>query len=294
MSFKEKFSGYVKMVNDGLENILPSTHTLSERLCEAMRYSIMGGGKRIRPVLTLAVCEMFGGNAKKAIPFACAIEFIHVGSLIHDDLPCMDDDDLRRGKPSCHIKYDEATAVLTGDSFFCSAFEVLLLAQKFGVGETSILKACSVLSKMSGIDGMIGGQVMDMFIEENGANEKIVEIMQRRKTAALIQASCCLGGIAAKVSDRDLNILNKYGLSLGLAFQACDDILDVSGNESILGKPVGSDKKKKKVNSVSLLGLGKTKIKAKKYTENAIFELNKLPNNQFLMDLTKFLLHRDH
>ena len=286
MSFKEEFNRYVKMVNDGLENILPSTHTLSARLCDAMRYSIMGGGKRIRPVLTLAVCEMFGGNAKKAIPFACAIEFIHVGSLIHDDL--------RRGKPSCHIKYDEATAVLTGDSLFCSAFEVLLLAQKFGVGETSILKACNVLSKMSGIDGMIGGQVMDMFIEENGANEKIVEIMHKRKTAALIQASCCLGGIAAKVRERDLNVLNKYGLSLGLAFQVCDDILDVSGNESILGKPVGSDRKKKKVNSVSLLGLDRTKIKAKKYTENAISELNKLPNNQFLMDLTKFLLHRDH
>lgn len=294
MSFKEEFNRYVKMVNDGLENILPSTHTLSARLCDAMRYSIMGGGKRIRPVLTLAVCEMFGGNAKKAIPFACAIEFIHVGSLIHDDLPCMDDDDLRRGKPSCHIKYDEATAVLTGDSLFCSAFEVLLLAQKFGVGETSILKACNVLSKMSGIDGMIGGQVMDMFIEENGANEKIVEIMHKRKTAALIQASCCLGGIAAKVRERDLNVLNKYGLSLGLAFQVCDDILDVSGNESILGKPVGSDRRKKKVNSVSLLGLDRTKIKAKKYTENAISELNKLPNNQFLMDLTKFLLHRDH
>lgn len=294
MSFKEEFNRYVKMVNDGLENILPSTHTLSARLCEAMRYSIMGGGKRIRPVLTLAVCEMFGGNAKKAIPFACAIELIHVGSLIHDDLPCMDDDDLRRGKPSCHIKYDEATAVLTGDSLFCSAFEVLLLAQKFGVGETSVLRACNVLSKMSGIDGMIGGQVMDMFIEENGASEKIVEIMQKRKTAALIQASCCLGGIAAKVRERDLNVLNKYGLSLGLAFQVCDDILDVNGNESILGKPIGSDRKKKKVNSVSLLGLDRTKIKAKKYTESAISELNKLPNNQFLIDLTKFLLHRDH
>ena len=294
MSFKEKFNGYVKMVNDGLENILPSTHTLSERLCEAMRYSIMGGGKRIRPVLTLSVCEMFGGDAKKAIPFACAVEFIHVGSLIHDDLPCMDDDDLRRGKPSCHIKYDEATAVLTGDSFFCSAFEVLLLAKKLGVSETSILKACNVLSRMSGIDGMIGGQVMDMFIEENGANEKIVEIMQKRKTAALIQAACCLGGIAAKVGERDLNILNQYGLSLGLAFQTCDDILDVSGNENVLGKPVGSDRRQKKVNSVSLLGMGKTKMKAKKYTENAISELNKLPNNQFLMDLTNFLLHRDH
>ena len=294
MSFEEKFNGYIKMVNDGLKNILPSTHTLSERLCESMRYSIMGGGKRIRPVLTLAVCEMFGGNAKKAIPFACAVEFIHVGSLIHDDLPCMDDDDLRRGKPSCHIQYDEATAVLTGDSLFCSAFEVLLLAQKLGVGETSILKACNVLSKMSGIDGMIGGQVMDMFIEENGANENIVEIMQKRKTAALIQAACCLGGIAAKVNSRDLNILDQYGLSLGLAFQLCDDVLDVTGNEDILGKPVGSDKKKKKVNSVSLLGLEKTKIKAKKYTENAISELNKLPNNQFLVDLTKFLLNRDY
>lgn len=294
MSFKEKFNGYVNMVNNGLENILPSTHTLSARLCEAMRYSLMGGGKRIRPVLTLSVCEMFGGNAEKAISFACAIEFIHVGSLIHDDLPCMDDDDLRRGKPSCHIQYDEATAVLTGDSLFCSAFEVLLLAKKFGVNETSILKACSVLSKMSGIDGMIGGQIMDMFIEENGANEKIVEIMQRRKTAALIQAACCLGGIAAKVSERDLNILNKYAVALGLAFQACDDVLDVSGTENVLGKPVGSDKKKNKVNSVSLLGLEKTKMKAKQYTETAISELNKLPNNQFLMDLTKFLLHRDH
>lgn len=294
MSFKEKFNMYVDMINDELENILPSTHIMSTRVYDAMRYSLMAGGKRIRPVLTLAICKMFGCDVEKAIPFACAIEFIHVGSLIHDDLPCMDDDDLRRGKPSCHIEYDEATAVLAGDGFFFSAFEILLLAKKFGLDETSILKASNLLSRMSGIDGMVGGQVMDMFIEENGANENMVEIMQQKKTAALIQAACCLGGIAAKVDKNYFDILSNYGVSLGLAFQVCDDVLDVSGKESVLGKPVGSDQKENKVNSVSLLGLEKAKIKARQYTEIAISELNKLPDNEFLMDLTKFLLYRDH
>lgn len=294
MSFKEKYNMYVDMVNSELKNILPSTHTMSTRVCEAMKYSLMAGGKRIRPVLTLSVCEMFGCDIQKAIPFACAVEFIHVGSLIHDDLPCMDDDDLRRGQPSCHIKYDEATAVLAGDGLFFSAFEILLLAKKFGVNESDMLKACDLLSKMSGIDGMVGGQVMDMFIEKNGADESMVEVMQQRKTAALIQAACCLGGVAAGVNDNYFEILNNYALSLGLAFQVCDDVLDVTGTENILGKPVGSDIEENKVNSVSLLGLEKAKMKAKKYTENAISELNKLPNNQFLMNLTKFLLNRDH
>lgn len=294
MSFTEKYNMYVDMVNSELENILPSTHTMSTRVYEAMKYSLMAGGKRIRPVLTLSVCEMFGCDIQKAIPFACAVEFIHVGSLIHDDLPCMDDDDLRRGQPSCHIKYDEATAILAGDGLFFLAFEILLLAKKFGVDESDMLKACDLLSKMSGIDGMVGGQVMDMFIEKNGADESMVEIMQQRKTGALIQAACCLGGVAAGVNDNYFEILNNYALSLGLAFQVCDDVLDVIGNENILGKPVGSDMEENKVNSVSLLGLEKAKIKAKQYTETAIFELNKLPNNQFLMNLTKFLLNRDH
>ncbi len=294
MSFTEKYNMYVDMVNSELENILPSTHTMSTRVYEAMKYSLMAGGKRIRPVLTLSVCEMFGCDIQKAIPFACAVEFIHVGSLIHDDLPCMDDDDLRRGQPSCHIKYDEATAILAGDGLFFLAFEILLLAKKFGVDESDMLKACDLLSKMSGIDGMVGGQVMDMFIEKNGADESMVEVMQQRKTGALIQAACCLGGVAAGVNDNYFEILNNYALSLGLAFQVCDDVLDVIGNENILGKPVGSDMEENKVNSVSLLGLEKAKIKAKQYTETAIFELNKLPNNQFLMNLTKFLLNRDH
>ena len=293
MSFKEKFNMYVDMVNSELENILPSIHTMSSRVHEAMKYSLMAGGKRIRPVLTLSVCEMFECEITKAIPFACAAEFIHVGSLTHDDLPCMDDDDFRRGKPSCHIKYDEATAVLAGDGLFFSAFEVLLLAKKFGVDESCILKACGLLSKMSGIDGMVGGQVMDMFIEKNGADENMVEVMQQRKTAALIQAACCLGGIVAGVNDRYFEILNNYALSLGLAFQVCDDVLDVTGDENILGKPVGSDIEENKVNSVSLLGLEKAKMKARKYTETAISELNKLPNNEFLMNLTEFLLNRD-
>lgn len=294
MSFKEKFKMYVDIINNELENILPSTHTMSARVYEAIKYSLMAGGKRIRPVLTLAVCEMFGCEVEKAIPFACAIEFIHVGSLIHDDLPCMDDDDLRRGKPSCHVKYDEATAVLAGDGLFFSAFEILSFAKKFGVGETSILKACNLLSKMSGIDGMVGGQVIDMFIEKNGANEQVVEIMQQRKTAALIQAACCLGGIAAEANEKYFDVLNRYAVALGLAFQICDDVLDVNGKESVLGKPVGSDEKENKVSIVSLLGLEEAKIKAKQYTQTAILELNKLPNNQFLIDLTKFLLYRDH
>ncbi len=293
MNFKQQLNKYVDFINYWLEKILPLESLAGERVCDAMKYSLTSGGKRLRPVLTLAVCDMFGGKLESAVCFACAVEYIHVGSLIHDDLPCMDDDDLRRGKPSCHIMYDEATAVLAGDGFFLSAFEILTLAKNFGLDDAKILKACGFLSKMSSFCGMVGGQDMDMLLQKNGADWKKVEIMNHYKTSSLIQAACCLGAIAAGASESEIETVKKYALALGLAFQTRDDILDVVGDESVLGKPIGSDVEKNKSSSVLVLGLEKATLKAQQYTENAIFELNKLPCNRFLLDLTEFLLFRD-
>ena len=293
MNFKQQFNKYVDFINYWLVKILPLESPALGNVCDAMKYSLTGGGKRLRPVLTLAVCDMFGGELEDAICFACAVEYIHVGSLIHDDLPCMDDDDLRRGKPSCHVMYDQATAVLAGDGFFLSAFEILTLAKDFGIDDDKILKACKLLSKMASFCGMVGGQDMDMSLEKNGADWKKVEKMSQYKTSSLIQAACCLGAIAAGACEDDIETVNKYALALGLAFQTRDDILDVVGDESVLGKPVGSDAEKNKPSSARVLGLEKAKIKAREYTENAVLELKKLPCNKFLLDLTEFLLFRD-
>ena len=293
MNFRQQFNKYVDFINYWLERILPLESPAAGCVCDAMKYSLIGGGKRLRPVLTLAVCEMFGGKLEHAVCFACAVEYIHVGSLIHDDLPCMDDDDLRRGKPSCHVKYDEATAVLAGDGFFLSAFEILTLAKNFDLDDDKILKACKLLSKMSSFCGMVGGQDMDMLLEKNGTDWEKVEIMSQYKTSSLIQAACCLGAIAAGADECQTKIINKYALALGLAFQARDDILDVVGDQGVLGKPVGSDAKKRKANNMSILGLDRAEKKARQYTQAALLELNKLSRNQFLLDLTEFLLTRD-
>ncbi len=292
--FESQCKRYVNIINEGLERFLPKINGPHKRVRDAMRYSMMGGGKRIRPMLTLAVCEMLGSDAKKAIPFACAVEFVHVGSLIHDDLPCMDDDDLRRGKPSCHIEYDYTTAVLAGDAFFLSAFEVLTKAREAEISYEDIYKACDILSKRSAVDGMIGGQVIDIYTKKETVEEDIVELMHIYKTSALIQAASVLGGIAAHAKSDKLKTLDEYGKFLGLAFQACDDILDVSGKEEILGKPIGSDEEKGKINNITVFGLEGTKQIANKFTDLALNILQSFDNNQFLVELTKSLLYRNH
>ena len=266
MSFKEKFDGYVKMVNDGLENILPSTHTLSERLCESMRYSIMGGGKRIRPVLTLSVCEMFGGNAKKAIPFACAIEFIHVGSLIHDDLPCMDNDDFRRGKPSNHKVFGEANAVLAGDALLTFAPQLIIEKSKGLLSDSQILRIIHEYTKFAGAYGLIAGQVVD--IESEGGKlvkspEETLDFIHLNKTAVLFRLAVRIGVICANGDEKVFDEFDEFATKFGLAFQIYDDIMDEISTFEELGKSIGKDEASGKLTYVSLYGLDEAKCKFK-------------------------------
>ncbi|HOO25869.1 MAG TPA: polyprenyl synthetase family protein [Clostridiales bacterium] len=286
--YSSKLKNYIALIDKALDGFLPSAE--ESAVTEAMRYSVENGGKRIRPVLTLAFCELFSGDIHKALNFACAVEMIHAYSLIHDDLPCMDDDDLRRGKPACHIKYGEATALLAGDALLTLAFETLLKSElnpKFAV-EGGLL-----LSKAAGHFGMIGGQVMDMSNEGKTVSlERLVET-DNKKTGALISAACRLGCLAADADDRAFAAATVYADNIGLAFQIIDDILDVTGSSQELGKTAGSDLENNKATYVSIGGLDNSKVKADELLADAKASL--LPFGEsagFLLWFADFLSER--
>ena len=223
-------------------------------LYDAMMYSLLAGGKRIRPVLALETCRMCGGDVTTALPFACAVEMVHTYSLIHDDLPCMDDDDLRRGQPTNHKVYGEATAVLAGDALLTAAFEAMAKHAPPRTAERALpLSAC--LGRAAGARGMVGGQALDMAGEGHSLSLSELEELQRLKTGALIAAATEIGCIAAGGGERERTAVRRYAQLLGLAFQIRDDMLDVEGDESKLGKPIGSDAANEKVTFVSLKGM---------------------------------------
>ena len=221
-------------------------------LQEAMEYSLLGGGKRIRPILTLETCRMCGGDARLALPFACAVEMIHTYSLIHDDLPAMDNDDLRRGRPTNHIVYGEATAILAGDGLLTAAFEQLTKAE---LPPAQIVDAVACLSQAAGSAGMVGGQALDMAGEGRALIREELEQLQSLKTGALIAAAAELGCIAAGGSQAQREQVRRYAQALGRAFQVRDDMLDVIGDDQELGKPTGSDHNNEKTTFVTALGL---------------------------------------
>lgn len=240
--------------------------TLSQLICEhaemphtllftSARYSLLSSAKRLRPLLTLATAESFGADVKMALHPACALELIHTYSLIHDDLPCMDDDDLRRGKPSLHKVVGEGQAVLTGDYLLTYAFEVLAKSPLLSAEQK--IELIKILSERAGGDGMVGGQVVDLLSEGQSPEWNTIEFIHHHKTAALISASIEFGAVIAQVSDEDKKHLQSIGYKAGLAFQIIDDILDVTANEFELGKPIGSDLDLKKATAVSVLGLEK-------------------------------------
>ena len=222
-----------------------------DRLQEAMRYSLLAGGKRVRPVLTLAFCEALGGQRQSALPLACALELVHTYSLIHDDLPCMDDDELRRGQPTCHTVYGEATAVLAGDALQAEAFR--LMAQAPELSGEQRADAVLELARACGGDGMVAGQLMD--VEQIVTNEEELRLMCGLKTGAMIQAAAVLGCVAADASGETRERARAYGRHIGLAFQIRDDMLDVTASETELGKPVGSDRSEGKHTFADMLGL---------------------------------------
>ena len=246
-----------------LNTAVPGTDTVSE----AMRYSLQGGGKRIRPYLTLEFCRVCGGDDEAALPFAAAVEMIHTYSLIHDDLPCMDNDDLRRGKPACHIRFGYANALLAGDGLLTLAFETLARAPLSG---DRIAQACAVLAEAAGHLGMIGGQTMDLANEDKDVSLETLRQTDALKTGALIRAACVLGCIAAGADDDQKASAAQYAHGLGMAFQIVDDILDVTGDDATLGKPVGSDAAQHKNTYVTLCGLDGARAEAARFTDEAV------------------------
>ena len=288
------FAGYVRFIENELEKYSLTGKTgLQDNVAKAMDYSLEAGGKRIRPVLVLAFCNMCGGDYKKAAAPAAAIEMIHTFSLIHDDLPCMDDDDFRRGKPSCHKQFDEATAVLAGDALAIRPFEII--AKSAELLDTAKVRIIAELANSSGAEGMIGGQIIDIENEKrNVVDEENLHTMYLLKTGKLIKTSCVMGCIAAGADDEKIKYAEKYAECLGMAFQIIDDILDVTGNEQLLGKPVGSDAEENKTTFVTIFGIEKAREEAEKYTKQAMDILDKFDNNEVLKELTEYMLNRNY
>ncbi len=273
-------------VNRALEALLPAANERPVRLHEAMRYSVFAGGKRLRPILCIASCEACGGTVEQALRAACALELLHTYTLIHDDLPAMDDDTLRRGRPTCHIAFDEATAILAGDALLTLAFEVL--ADIPNIGSSLALE----LARATGSRGVIGGQMEDIDAEGKTPDVNLVEYIHRNKTAALIHTSCVMGGICAEADGQTLEKLARYGENAGLAFQLADDLLDESSTVEKLGKDIGSDKARGKMTWPAVHGIEKTVADAKQMESRAVAALKGLKDPARLEQLAGFIVRR--
>ncbi|MDR2656058.1 MAG: polyprenyl synthetase family protein [Oscillospiraceae bacterium] len=285
---QEKLTGYVNSIETELERYTDAEGEWSG-LVRAMRYSLEGG-KKIRGVLALAFCELCGGELEKALPLACALEMVHGYSLIHDDLPCMDNADLRRGKPSCHAKFGEANALLAGDALLTLAFGAIADSS---LPDAAKSRAVSVLSAAAGYKGMAGGQFMDLKYEGTRIGAGTLVQLHSLKTGALIRASAVLGGMAAGAGGKTLAAIDRYAEKLGLCFQIVDDILDRTADAEELGKPAGNDEKNAKNTFVSFYGLEKAEEMAAGLSREAKEILNALDGNAgFLLWLTDLLLER--
>lgn len=267
---------HLKAVEQALPEYLPDGEDAAQKtVFDAMSYACEAGGKRLRPVLLLEFCRLCGGDVKQALPFACAIEMVHSYSLVHDDLPCMDDSPLRRGRPSAHAAYGEDMALLAGDGLLNRAFEVMLNPEyQNGIVPEYAMRAAFSLANAAGAYGMVGGQVIDLQSEGKAVGLKTLEDLQWKKTAALIIAACEMGCFTAGESREKRTAAHRYGEQLGLCFQIVDDILDVTATPEELGKPAGSDGSNRKATFVSLLGLEKAKKLAEERTGKAVEALD--------------------
>ncbi len=293
--FQTTLKQQANAVNSELDRILPDEKTRPARLHEAMRYSVFAGGKRFRPVLCIAACEACGGTQEAAISAACAIELLHTYTLIHDDLPAMDDDTLRRGQPTCHIQFDEATAILAGDALLTLAFEVLAnvpLRPSSGQATLGNLLALE-LARAAGSRGVIGGQAEDLAAEGKTPEADLVETIHRHKTAALIRAACVMGGLCAGADSQNLENLGTYGENIGLAFQITDDLLDESATQEELGKDIGSDRARGKMTYLSVHGTERAKNRSAELIREAKQILHGLTEDAFILDgLADFIASR--
>ncbi len=290
LDVKKKLEEYNSKISSALIEHLPSVNDGQIDVVRAMKYSLSNGGKRLRPVLTLEFCKMCGGDIDAAMNYACAVEYVHTYSLIHDDLPCMDDDDMRRGNPSCHKMYGEAMALLAGDGLLTHAFEICASADLDAQKNSD---AVCLLSQNAGVGGMIGGQVIDLKYEAGDPTISDILSVHKLKTGALISAACLLGCIAAGASNEQLSAASKYAYLIGTAFQIKDDLLDVQGDEAVLGKPVGSDAENDKTTYVTLVGVQKAQKDVEKLTAKAIEILNEFDDNEFMKALSEYLVNRE-
>ena len=288
--YKATFSHYLAETEQRLETLCDAYLPAGRAICDAARYSLLGGGKRIRAVLTLAACELCTGSAEPALDYACALEMLHCYSLIHDDLPCMDNDDFRRGRPSCHKQYGEATALLAADALVTAAFEVVANAP---LSPASRAEAAAVLAKAGGARGMLYGQELDKRFETVKASESELLQLHAHKTGALIVAAVELGCAAAGETGAKREALRRYAAEIGLVFQIVDDMLDVTSTTQELGKPVGSDAENDKTTFITLYGLQGAGEKARTHNAAALAALEPLGENaEFLRILAQELLTR--
>jgi len=282
-----------ELINSELDKIFRDFAS-SSHIIKAMKYSLMAGGKRIRPILCLAATKAVGGNLESSLPAACAIEMIHTYSLIHDDLPAMDDDELRRGKPTSHVAFDEATAILAGDALLTLAFQILSSPVKIKESEALIwLNVIQVISSAAGYKGMIDGQMKDIISEGTSLSLDDLENMHALKTGALIEASIFSGAILGNGSQEQIKQLGIYAKNIGLAFQVTDDILNVEGNPSVMGKAVGTDKNRKKSTYPLIMGLNESKEFTTDIVNNALKSIEFFDNKADpLRAVARYLLKR--
>lgn len=288
---KQQLKEKIAQIDKALDAYLPVRDNAQKVIYEAMRYSVFAGGKRLRPILMMSVAKMCGGDSAEIIPFACAMEMIHTYSLIHDDLPAMDNDDLRRGMPTSHVKFGEAAAILAGDALLNRAFEIV--SEYSGKNPERAMRAINILAVSSGADGMIGGQVVDLESEGKQISGEELKYIHLHKTCAIIRSACMIGALMGGGTEAQIAAADNFGKNLGIAFQIQDDILDVEGTEEELGKPIGSDAEENKNTYVSLFGTEKSRELSSSYSEKAKKALDIFGDDaKFLRELTDYLIER--
>lgn len=293
MDFKNELNNRVAEIEALLKEYLPKEEGLQKTVIEALNYSLMAGGKRLRPMLMNETYKLFGGDGKVVEPFMVALEMIHNYSLVHDDLPAMDNDEYRRGKKTTHAVYGECMGILAGDALLNMAFEVA--AEAFDIElNANVAKALKILANNAGIYGMIGGQVVDIESENKQVPLETIEFIHRLKTGALIDAAMSIGAVLGGATDKEVNIISQVAYNVGMAFQIQDDILDVTSTTEVLGKPVGSDEKNNKSTYVSIKGLEQSKKDVEELSKKAIELLDSLGRkNEFLDELLLSLINRE-
>lgn len=294
MNFKEKFSARTEEVRQVVESYLPPVKGYQSTVLEAMDYSVRAGGKRLRPMLMEEIYRLFGGQGKEIDPFMAAIEMIHTSSLIHDDLPCMDNDTLRRGLPTAWVKYGYDMAVLAGDGLLIYSMETAAKALSMTDKPERVARCMGILAEKTGIYGMIGGQTVDVELAGKPIPRKKLDFIYRLKTGALLEASMMIGAVMGGAGEEQLKLVEKMAARVGLAFQIQDDILDVTSSSEVLGKPVLSDEKNHKTTYVTLEGVEKAKQDVEMISEEAVSCLHELPGqNDFLEELIRMLVNRE-